>query len=87
MKAIAAENIALKQQLIIIARRQKRSPWLKISDRVIFGLLTAWINPRRLTKIAIIIKPATLLKFHKALVKRKYRILFSNKSYPPNNPT
>lgn len=29
---------------------------------------------------AIIIKPATLLKFHKALVDRKYYLLFSRKS-------
>jgi len=28
----------------------------------------------------VIIKPATLLKFHKALVNRKYSLLFSNKS-------
>ena len=37
------------------------------------------MSAKRLARIAIILKPATLLKFHKALVNRKYRLLFSNK--------
>ena len=36
--------------------------------------------------MAIIIKPATLLKFHRALVKRKYRRLFSNKNHKRPGP-
>ncbi len=28
--------------------------------------------------MAIIVKPSMLIKFHKALIKRKYRLLFSN---------
>ncbi|MCH9764358.1 MAG: hypothetical protein K0U24_09095 [Gammaproteobacteria bacterium] len=38
------------------------------------------LNTHRLSRIAIILKPETLLKFHKALVTRKYHLLFSNKS-------
>ena len=34
----------------------------------------------RLARIAIVLKPATLIKFHKALIQRKYHYLFSNKS-------
>ena len=79
-KAVAAENVVLRQQLMVLSRQQKRSPNLTTSDRLIYALLTAWIKPKRLSKIAILIKPATLLKFHKALVKRKYQLLFSNKS-------
>ena len=33
----------------------------------------------RLQKIAVIIKSATILAFHKSLVKRKYSLLYSNK--------
>jgi len=84
VKAMAAENIVLKRQLITIARHQKRSPKLNTADRILFGFLTAWINPKRLSKIAVIIKPATLLKFHKVLIKRKYQLLFSNKT--PRKP-
>lgn len=44
------------------------------------------ISIKRLSHIAIIVKPATLLKFHKALVKRKYHLLFSNKSIRKPGP-
>jgi len=80
-KAISAENILLRQQLITLKRRYKRSPKLTFSDRLIYGLLATLINPNRLQKIAVLIRPSTLLKFHKALVDRKYKLLFSNK--PP----
>ena len=76
-KAIAAENIVLRQQLIVLSRQHKRSPRLKISDRILFEALASWVNPRRLTKVAIAIKPATLLKLHKALVKRMAQLFDS----------
>ena len=44
------------------------------------------MSPKRLTRIAIAIKPATLLKFHRALVKRKYQLLFSNKTFRRPGP-
>ena len=51
-----------------------------------YGLLTALVNSKRLSKIAVIIKPSTLLKFHKALVDRKYHLLFSAKSKKKPGP-
>jgi putative transposase len=36
-----------------------------------------FLNPRRIARSAIIIKPSTLLRFHSALKKRKYRLLYS----------
>jgi len=80
VKAIASENLILRQQLIAAQRTRKRAPNLKYSDRFIFGLFTGLINFKRLQRIAIIVKPATLLKLHKALVNRKYHQLYSNKS-------
>lgn len=80
VRAIAAENMVLRQQLITLSRNQKRAPRLTFFEKITFGLFASMINARRLTRIAIILKPATLLKFHKALVNRKYRLLFSNKS-------
>jgi len=68
-KALMVENIILRKQLIIINRGRKRAPNLSLWNRLTFASLTA-----------IIIKPAMLLKFHKALIKKKYRHLFSNKS-------
>ena len=84
LRAVVAENIALRKQLISLSRHQKRAPKLTAINRIMFGILTAMISPERLRRIAIAIKPATLLKFHKALVQRKYRLLFSNRS--PRKP-
>ena len=80
VRVIAAENIVLRQQFIILSRNRKRAPRLTFFDKIIFGVLTSMISLKRLQRIAVIIKPATLLKFHKALVNRKYSLLFSNKS-------
>lgn len=79
-KALLAENMAMRQQLVIVGRQRQRVAKLTASDRFIFGVLAGLIAPPRLRKIAVVIKPATLLKFHKALVQRKYRRLYSNKS-------
>jgi hypothetical protein len=79
VRKIIAENMALRQQLISLARHRKRAHRQSIFERITFGFLMALISPKRLCRIAIAVKPATLLKFHKALVKRKYHLLFSNK--------
>jgi len=89
-RKIIAENMAVRQQLISLARHRKRAPKQSICERIIFGFLTALISPKRLSRIAIAIKPATLLKFHRALVKRKYQLLYSNKpvkSLGPKGPS
>lgn len=83
-KAIIAENIMLKKQLVILNRSRRRSPKLSVLDRIMFGFFTSLINLQRLSKICIVLKPATLLNFHKILVKKKYRKLFSAKS--PKKP-
>jgi putative transposase len=46
----------------------------------VLGVTTLFVNPRRIAKLGALVKPATLLKFHKLLVDRKYQLLFS---YPP----
>ncbi len=80
VKVVMAETIAMKQQLIIVNRRKKKAPSLATSDRFLFGLLAMLIGERRLQKVAVILKPATVLAFHKALVKRKYSRLYSNRT-------
>lgn len=35
------------------------------------------MRPARLLRSAIVLRPSTLMTFHRALVKRKYRLLFS----------
>jgi hypothetical protein len=86
VKALIAENLLLKHQLGILARARQKSPNLKTNDRFLLGALSLLISPRRLFTVAIIIKPATLLKFHHALVKHKYRRLFSNRGHKRPGP-
>jgi putative transposase len=86
VRAIAAENIVLRQQLITLSRKHKRAPRLTFFDKITFGILTSMMSVKRLQRIAVIIKPTTLLKFHKALVNRKYSLLFSNTSRKKPGP-
>jgi transposase InsO family protein len=76
-RAVIAENLLLKQQLIIHSRSRQRAPNLTTQDRALLGFWSLFLNPRRIARSAIIIKPSTLLRFHNALKKRKYRNLYS----------
>ena len=78
VKALILENRVLKQQLIIMNRGNKKSPKLSVFDRFMLGLSVFFIGEKRLHKIAVIFKPATILGFHRALVRRKYSRLYSN---------
>src|SRR5437016_3763867 len=44
------------------------------------------MNPARVLRSAIVLKPSTLLHLHHVLAKRKYRILFSRKRRRPPGP-
>ncbi len=76
-RAVIAENLLLKQQLIIHSRSRQRAPNLSAKDRALLGFWSMFLNPRRIVRSAIIIKPSTLLRFHTALKERKYRQLYS----------
>ena len=91
MRAIAAESLLLKHQLLISNRSRHRAPNLTTLDRVVLGLTTLFVSPRRIPKLGALVKPATLFKFHKALVEWKYRLLLSPSSHRrkpgPNGPS
>ena len=90
MKAVMAENLMLKQQLLVLTRSRKRAPNLSSFDRFFLGLWSTFLDPRRIKRVAFLIRPSTLLKFHQALVKRKYRLLYSspNRKKPgPKGPS
>ena len=76
-RTVIAENLLLKQQLIIHSRARERAPNLSTQDRALLGFWSLFLNPRRIARAAVIIKPSTLLRFHNALKKRKYRQLYS----------
>jgi putative transposase len=76
-RSVVAESVLLKQQLLILNRTRKRAPNLRITDRVAAGVCALLMHPRRLVRSAVVLKPATLLRLHRALKTRKYRRLFS----------
>ena len=75
-RAVAAESVLVKHQLLILNRSRKRSPNLRPADRVVAGLCALLMRPGRLIRSAIVFKPSTLLSLHRALIRRKYRGLF-----------
>jgi hypothetical protein len=81
---VVAESVLVKHQLLILNRSRKRSPNLRPSDRVVAGLCALLMRPGRFLRSAIVFKPSTLLRPHRALIQRKYRRLFSSKG--PTKP-
>jgi hypothetical protein len=79
VKRVMAESIAIKHSFFMNPAK-KRSPALVTRDRFLFGFLVILIGGRRLQKVAVIIRPATILAFHKALMKRKYSKRYSNRA-------
>jgi putative transposase len=79
VRRVVAESMLVRHQLLILNRGRKRAPNLSSTDRLISGLCTLLIHPARLLRLAIVLKPATLLHLHDNLKKRKYRLLFSAK--------
>ena len=82
VRAVIAENLLLKQQLIVLRRPRQRAPRLTASDRLLFGFGALFLSRGRIRKVAIGVRPSTLLAFHQALVRRKYRRLFSSSECP-----
>jgi transposase InsO family protein len=83
-RAVLAENILLKQQLLVLQRSRRRAPNLRPADRFLFGFCSQLLSPRRLIRTAIILKPATLLRLHRGFKDFKYRFLYS--SSPKKKP-
>ena len=82
VRAVMAENLLLKQQLIVLRRARKRAPNLTSSDRLLCGFWSIFLSPERIRKAALALQPSTLLAFHQALVRCKYRRLFSSTPRP-----
>jgi len=86
-KAIIADSLLMKQQLLIINRSRRRVPNLTPIDRMLLGFWSLFLNPHHIQRAAVILRPSTLLNFHDMLKKRKYRLLYSpgSKGKPGHN--
>ena len=89
-RALLAENLLLKQQLLVLRRPRRRAPNLRPTDRLVFGFCCLFLSGRRLIRNAFILKPSTLLRYHRGLKHFKYRWLYSSTpkhSIRVTNPT
>jgi hypothetical protein len=66
-RSVVAESVLLKHQLLILNRSRRRSPNLRLADRMVAGVCAVLIRPGRVIRSAIVLKPSTLLNFHRAL--------------------
>ena len=57
-------------------------PSVTFTDRLLCGFGSLFLSPGRIRKVAVALRPSTLLAFHHALVRRKYRRLFSSTPCP-----
>ena len=74
-RSVIAESLLIKHQLLILNRSRTRALALHPADRIFAGLASILMHPTRLMRSSIVLKPSTMLRFHKALVKRKIAIV------------
>jgi putative transposase len=68
-RAVALENVALRQQLSVL-RRTVRRPQLRTSDRLFWVLLTkAWQDWRT---ALIVVQPDTVVRWHRQWLRRRW---------------
>ena len=67
----------VKQQLLILNRSRPRAPNLRASDRILAGECALFMRPARVIRSAIVLRPSTILDFHRILRHRKYQWRFS----------
>ena len=49
-RSVVAESVLVKHQLLILNRSRRRSPILRLSDRIVAGLCVLLMRPRRLIR-------------------------------------
>jgi putative transposase len=70
------ELLVLRHQLAVL-RRQERRPRLRPADRALLAALARLLPPRR--RHGLVVRPQTLLRWHRELVRRKW-------THPRRNP-
>ena len=79
LRSVVAESLLVKHQLLILNRSRHRAPNLRVSDRILAGVCALFMRPARVFRSAIVLRPSTILNFHRTLRQRKYRLLYSPK--------
>src|ERR671937_54643 len=63
------ELLVLRHQLVVLGRQQRR-PGLGPADRALLSALARLLPPRR--RHGLVVRPQTLLRWHRELVRRKW---------------
>ena len=77
LRSVVAESLLVKQHLLILNRSRHRAPNLRASDRILAGVCALFMRPARVLRSAVVLRPSTILDFHRMLRRRKYRWLFA----------
>jgi len=66
VRAVAAESMALKHQLLVVHRTRKRAPPMTPWERLFFGLCSLWIAPSRRTRSrsCSVLQPSSVFTTH-----------------------
>ena len=54
-RAVVADSLLMKQQLLVISRSRRRAPNLSAHDRFLPGFWSLLLNPRRIQRAVVII--------------------------------
>ncbi|MCP3938119.1 MAG: transposase [Actinomycetia bacterium] len=73
-----AEILALRHQVRVLQRQVKR-PRFTATDRAVLAVLTKAFDRKRLSKVLLIVKPETVIGWHRRLVARRW-------TYPHKTP-
>jgi hypothetical protein len=65
--ALAAENLFLRKQLALFREREKKALLTTPADRFVLSKLARWFDWR---SALVIVKPATLMGWHRAAFRR-----------------
>jgi hypothetical protein len=74
------ELLVLRHQLVVLGREQRR-PMLRPADRALLSALGRLLPPRR--RHGLVVRPQTLLRWHRELVRRKWTQPRRTRGRPP----
>ena len=81
-----AEILALRHQILVLQRQIER-PRFTPTDRTILAMLSGAFDRRRLGRVMLIVKPATVIGWHRRLVARHWTQPPQPRTGRPSTPT
>jgi hypothetical protein len=76
VRAVVAESLLLKQQLLISSRARRRAPNLNSFDRFLLGLGSLFVPASRIPKPAVILKTQNLVEIPRGPQETQISVAF-----------